>query len=384
MAFFEVGSDKLHAVTRVSLAQVDVKERGDLQRLLRTHLPQLVPDVLVISEEFGEWDDSRRRIDLLAIDRQANLVVIELKRGDSGQHMELQAIRYAAMVSTMTFEQAVVTYEEHLTKLGAPESREARARMLQFLNWSEPNEDDFAQDVRIILFSEDFSLELTSSILWLNNKKQLDITCFRMRAYQLEGRVLLDFQQIIPLKEAEEYQVKVRNKQLETQSARRERVPWNGELYANYGDNQYRSWEDAQRYGFISAGGGDWFTRTLRLLTPGSRVWVNRPGSGYIGVGIVSGEPVDAADFMVDTAEGRKRYIDLDGVHPQMRLQARLPDKTDRFVPIDWLVTVPEARAIREPGLFGNQNSAAQPTSPAWPSTVQRLKQAFGLNDDAG
>jgi len=62
---------------------------------------------LVVSEEFGDWEDSRRRIDLLGIDKAANLVVIELKRTEDGGHMELQAIRYAAMVSKMTFDRLV-------------------------------------------------------------------------------------------------------------------------------------------------------------------------------------------------------------------------------------------------------------------------------------
>ena len=58
----------------------------------------MLQETLVISEEFGEWEESRRRIDLLGLDKDANLVVIELKRTEDG---ELQSIRYAAMVSTM-------------------------------------------------------------------------------------------------------------------------------------------------------------------------------------------------------------------------------------------------------------------------------------------
>ena len=86
----------------------------------------------MISEEFGHWDESKRRIDLLAIDRQANLVVIELKRGDTGSHMELQAVRYAAMVSKMTFEQALDTYQHHTKDVDA---FDARSHMLDFLGW---------------------------------------------------------------------------------------------------------------------------------------------------------------------------------------------------------------------------------------------------------
>ena len=82
----------------------DQGARG-LEHVLRDHIDVLGDDLLVIAEEYGEWEDARRRIDLLALDKQRRLVVIELKRTETGGHMELQAIRYAAMVSAMTFEQ---------------------------------------------------------------------------------------------------------------------------------------------------------------------------------------------------------------------------------------------------------------------------------------
>jgi RecB family endonuclease NucS len=78
---------------------------------LQNQIDVVSPDTLVFSEEFGEWEDSKRRIDLLGIDRDANIVVIELKRTEEGGHMELQAIRYAAMVSTPTFEKVVEIFE---------------------------------------------------------------------------------------------------------------------------------------------------------------------------------------------------------------------------------------------------------------------------------
>jgi hypothetical protein len=377
MPFFEMQRDRLSRISRLSLHEVEVRERQDLQRLLREHLAELVPDLLVIAEEFGDWDDSRRRIDLLGLDRLANLVVIELKRGDTGVHMELQAVRYAAMVSTMTFEQAVATYERHL---GDGRGADARSRILDHLGWSDPNEDEFAQDVRILLFSEDYSRELTTSILWLN-EKGLDITCFRVGGYRIDGRVLLEFQQIIPLKEAEEYQVKVRNKQQVEQTARRTQVPWNGEYYANFGVSGSRSWADARKYGFISAGGGEWFTRTLNLLEPGGRVWVNRPGVGYVGVGIVAGPPVSGDDFVVETAEGARPYLEVSEVRDTLAQRMATPGEEEVFVPVRWIKHLPESAAIRETGLFGNQNSAAKPTTPSWPTTVARLKAAFGVGD---
>ena len=71
---------------------------------------------MVIAEEFGEWSESGRRIDLLAVDRDANLVVIEFKRTDDGGHIELQAIRYAAMVANMTWDQAKTAFQKYLAE----------------------------------------------------------------------------------------------------------------------------------------------------------------------------------------------------------------------------------------------------------------------------
>jgi RecB family endonuclease NucS len=97
-------------------AEPNLRERQDMQRVLRDHIDAISPDLMVLAEEYGEWEDSKRRIDLLCIDRDSQLVVVELKRSDDGGHMELQALRYAAMVSTMRFEQAVTAHRQYLPK----------------------------------------------------------------------------------------------------------------------------------------------------------------------------------------------------------------------------------------------------------------------------
>ena len=114
MGLYELGPDSLVPLGQTTLASENVRERRDLQRLLRDQIDILDPDLLVISEEFALWEDSRRRIDLLAVDREANLVVIELKRDESGGHMDLQALRYAAMVSAMTWTKAVEAFGTYL------------------------------------------------------------------------------------------------------------------------------------------------------------------------------------------------------------------------------------------------------------------------------
>ena len=213
MAIFEITKESLIPLSTTSFSAQGIRERYDLQRILRAHISAIAPETYVLSEEYGEWEDSKRRIDLLCLDKQANIVVVELKRTEDGGHLDLQAIRYAAMVSTLTFAQAVEAHTNYLRRIGATEA-DAQELILKFLDLEEPNEQDFAQDTRIILVSGEFSKEVTTSVLWLN-QRDIDIRCVRLRPYSSGDRTLLDIQQIIPLPEAAEYQVQVRKKEAE-------------------------------------------------------------------------------------------------------------------------------------------------------------------------
>ena len=103
MAIYEITKASIIRLEETTFADHSLHERFDLQRLLSQSVDIIAPETLIIAEELCEWDGSKRRIDLLGIDRDANLVVVELKRTEDGGHMELQAIRYAAMVSAISF-----------------------------------------------------------------------------------------------------------------------------------------------------------------------------------------------------------------------------------------------------------------------------------------
>lgn len=258
MAIYEICSDEIRKINGTTFSAVGVTERGDLQRLLRKQIDVIAPDTLVISEEFGEWEDSRRRVDLLALDRDANLVVIELKRTEDGGHMELQAIRYAAMVSTLTFDKIVEIYDRYLQRLG--DAQDAKSGILEFLGWESEDEDLFAQDVRIVLASAEFSKELTSAVLWLN-ERGIDIRCVRMRPYQDADRILLDVQQTIPLPEAGDYQVQVREKEQRGRQERAERYEirkrfWTQLLQLASQRTSLHANITPGQYGYVSAGSG--------------------------------------------------------------------------------------------------------------------------------
>lgn len=215
MALYRLANKSLQPLADTSLIQEGIREAEDLQKILRDQIDIVSPDTLVISEEYSQWDSSSRRIDLLGLDRSGDLVVIELKRTQGGGHMELQALRYAAMVSAMTFQQAVEAYRDFIEP--NKDESDPQQAILEFLGWAEPDEGRFARNVRIVLVSQGFSKEITTTVMWLNDR-DLDIRCVRLSAYKHEDGVFLDVQQVIPLLETADYQIQIREKRRQSQS----------------------------------------------------------------------------------------------------------------------------------------------------------------------
>jgi hypothetical protein len=223
MPLYEVTGEGLQQRPPAGFAALEMYERQDLQRLLRDEISALGEDLFVIAEEFGNWSDARRRIDLLALDKDGRLVVIEIKRTDDGGHMELQAIRYAAMVSSMGFDEVLEAYRSHCDTYRPDEDVDPRADLEAFLESPDADADPvISTDVRIILVSADFGREITTAVLWLNGFEGMDIRCVRLVPYELNGKVVLDIQQVIPLPEAADYQVQLRKKGAARERARRD------------------------------------------------------------------------------------------------------------------------------------------------------------------
>ena len=227
MSIYKIeGNNKnLVKVDTTSLGEEGVWERK-LQRMLRDQPEVLEDGLLIISEEFGNWQDSNRRIDLLGLDAEGRLVVIELKRGYTGEHMDLQALRYAAMVANMTYEQAVDTYQVYLQKRanaegGSVDEDAAQDAMRDHLGNPEEEADAIHTEIpRIILASENFGKELTTCVMWLNDSwlrsSGFQIKCVRLQPHKNSDEILVESSVVIPLPEASDYQTQLAQRERET------------------------------------------------------------------------------------------------------------------------------------------------------------------------
>ncbi len=371
MGLYRIREGSLAPLGVSRFADDDIRERQDLQRMLREAIEIIAPGVMVLAEEFSDWEDSKRRIDLLCLDDDANLVVVELKRGQDGGHMDLQSIRYAAMVAAMTFDRAVHAHERYLASIGSEEV--AEERLLEFLGWDEPQEDEFARDVRIILVSADFSAEITTAVLWLIDRG-LDIRCVKMFPYKLDEEVLISVEQMIPLPSAESYQVRMREKSIGVRRAQRGGGTFTGYWFVNVGEHggpaNHRSWDDARMYGFVSAGGRS--VRQLAELKPGDRVFVYRKNRGYVGAGVVTASATPWDEFIVE-AEG-KPITELPLAEPDNPVSGD-PALCEHCIGIRWVKTLDREQAIKA--------AFRRPTACKIhePALVAELLAGFGLTE---
>jgi len=346
----------------VEAVSLDLESR--LEAIISQDISIVDPNWMIIGRQVRTGFD--KRIDLLAMDVEGNLIVLELKRDKTYRDIVAQVLDYGSWVRNLRDEDIARIFSEYQKQF--------------FPNEAEPSINDaFCKHFNVKTMSEELNAEHSLVIV----SSTFDDSTERIVNYLAEEYgVLINAVFFRVFKDDErEYLTRA---WLREPSAAPEPVgaehDWNGEYYVSFGHGDFRNWDDAIRYGFISAGGGSWYTRTLGMLSPSDRVWVNVPQRGYVGVGVVRDAPIPIDAFEIIDENGQKRNI-TEMSSAAARAKAEWSgEKNERFVRIDWLQTVPLADAVKERGFFGNQNTVARPRTASWDHTVNRLKARFAVS----
>ena len=202
--------NNIEPLEKVSFKSAGIRERKHLQEWIAKNPQSLGEELLIIQKEFSGFDDTNERLDLLELDKKGNLVVIENKLDDTGRDVVWQSLKYASYCSSLNTKGIKDIFTDYLKKEGSDTN--AQQALENFFD----NEDfeeklNVGNTQRIIMVAGEFRKEVTSTALWLLNYG-LKIQCFKVTPYKLGSEYLLDFDQIIPLKEAEDYIIKVASK----------------------------------------------------------------------------------------------------------------------------------------------------------------------------
>jgi hypothetical protein len=164
----------------VEFSAIGVKERYDIQEWVEKYPKILGEELLVIGKELSFYSDTRERPDLIAIDKAGNVVVIELKRDDSGSNLEWQAIKYASYLSKFSKEE-ILSYFARYRNNDDEEDTSLENEIADFVD--DGSLEDLNKRQRIILVSHRFAKEVTSAVYWLIDKYKLDIKCVQVTPY---------------------------------------------------------------------------------------------------------------------------------------------------------------------------------------------------------
>ena len=205
--------NKALSINKKTFKELEFKERQHLQEWICKNTDILGERLLIIQKEFSGFDDTYERLDLLALDENGNLVIIENKLDDSGRDVVWQSLKYASYCSSLTKSDIKDIFQKYLDEQGKNEY--AEKLICEHLGADDFNEVDLNNDdQRLIMIAANFRKEVTSTTMWLL-EHNIKIKCIKVTPYELNGQILLDTEQIIPIVDAEEYLIKIANKKQE-------------------------------------------------------------------------------------------------------------------------------------------------------------------------
>ena len=206
-------SKKISTYDETDLKSHNILERQHIEKWVESYPDILGEELLIIATEYDKFDKTNERLDLLAIDKDGNLAVIELKRDDSGKNVELQAIKYAAYCSTLALSDVVKIYHKYLlgNSSRSINEDEAKKQIVDFINNDEFEE--LSDKPRIIIVSKEYRPEVTASVLWLR-KFGIDITCIKLTPYEFDkNTIAFESTILIPLPEAKDFIIESEKKE---------------------------------------------------------------------------------------------------------------------------------------------------------------------------
>jgi len=357
-----------HAIWRMGddpkrLTDSTLKDEGTLEDLICKDVAVLNEQWLLVGRQVSTAYGGR--IDLMAMDDTGSIVVVELKRNRTPREVVAQALDYATWVKGIDAAQVARIFEDFSARHLGKKSSLGEAFREKF---SAALRDEQVNSSRqIVVVAADLDSSTERIVRYLNDDYGVPVNVATFRVFKDGSTKYLSRAWLV-----DPWETKERATAPVSSSS-----PWNGEFYVSFGHEMGRHWDDAREYGFVGGGGGRWYSRTLRMLKEGDRVWVNIPRRGYVGVGRVTGTVMPASEFMVETESGKKSLLDASDKAHYHKKYVDNPDRAEYVVPVEWIRAVPLSQAKSEVGFFGNQNTVCRPTTEAWNHTVERLKELF-------
>lgn len=341
---------------------------SQLETMIEQDPTLLGSDLLLIGRQVPT--DFGKFVDLLGMDVDGTIHVLELKRDRTPREVVAQLLDYGSWVQSLTNSAIREIWQANNPTLVFD------VQFAEKFGEAPPDQLNQSHELTIVASGLDTSTERIVIYLRTTHRVPINAVFFR---YFIDGdRTYLARTWLID--DTKEVQTSAKTKNTAGSTA-----PWNGlDWYVSFGEEPGgRNWDDARQYGFVSAGGGNWYSRTLRNLPLGARVFTFIPGNprGYVGVGTVAATAVQAADALIEVEGIQTKFSELAlaGLYEHATGDSdEGEDSREYVVAVTWEHTVPRSSGVWQAGMFANQNSACKLRSQF---TIETLSNAFALDE---
>lgn len=323
MDLWQIKNDQLEPMNRISL---NLEKR--LKKWIFEDISLLGLDLLILGQEvhtaYGGF------IDILAMDREGNLVIIELKRDKTPRDIIAQCLDYGTWVKNLSYEEIIGIHSSNMNLDLVTEFEEYFENKIP---------DEINRNYRIIIVAESLDDSTERIANHLNEDYNVDINAIFFNVFEKDSNEFIGRSW---LKDPEDIIIEKKRKQ-----------NWTGYYFVNTGilEGKSRKWELNLKYDFVSAGGGNRWINAIKKLKKGDKIFALIKGNGYVGYGIVLEEAVIVKDYLF---EGKKIIDELPDDHTWKILKE--PSKDEWLVKVEWKKTVDENNAKWFKGAFANQN----------------------------
>lgn len=221
MYIIDQTQNRIAALDPSTFRQEGFDERKHLQEWMAYAPSVFGEDLLIIQKEFDGFDGTFERLDLLALDKEGDVVVIENKLDDSGRDVTWQALKYASYCSTLKREDIRAIYQQYLDKYEP--GAKADQKFTEFFDGRDYKDIVLNEGARqrIILVAARFRKEVTSTVLWLMNYG-LRLQCFKVGLFRHNDQLFLNMEQILPTPDTAELVISMASKTQEVLAAQKE------------------------------------------------------------------------------------------------------------------------------------------------------------------
>lgn len=237
--------------------------------------PDLVGEpLLVLGHQLAEFEEDKDRLDILALDRAGEIVLIELKVSEDFRVTDLQALAYAGAYARRSSKDLARTLQRHLQKLanaeaqaaaGAPAAEsafttegngtgpvaaapaaptisfdEAAAKITAFIEVEDFAEWQPSQHVRIKLVAPSFPRRVLQTVKWLGDVYSVRLEAITVRLFETAPQKFsVAFERLLPLPAEEDFDMTIRERENRKRAENTSRRPAVLPLLVNEGKLQH-------------------------------------------------------------------------------------------------------------------------------------------------